>query len=222
MNDIQNNELDNEINNFNDEDEYPSRVTSVFVLIISLILIGMDLFSLYFSYNYLKESSRSVSDIVFEQCIKYDIINEMFFTIFATLIGISACLLSIIFILNLDLSTTKVIHGYIYFNYFIFGPFLLGASVLGFLNFTKVGFSCERNNPNYKNINISTIFFLLIIFVLGSLVVSGYSTYDIYIYFIESINFRRDGNILIGKLFWTFGRRNEDNNNRNELHERNE
>ena len=226
----------NDINNdFNgDEFDYPSRLTSIFVLVISLVLIGMDVLSLYYSYDYIKEASATTPDFIFEQCIKYRLVSEIFFTVFATLVGLSAALLAFLFILNLNLSASKLLHAFLYYNYFIFGPFLLGSSILGFLNFTKVGLTCEGDNPSTKTINLSMILCLIIIFLLGSVVTAAYTTLDIFTYFTDSIKFNKDGNFLIGKIFWkiAFARRREEldnlnnngniNNNGDIFHERNE
>ena len=68
----------NDINNdFNgDEFDYPSRLTSIFVLIISLVLIGMDVLSLYYSYDYIKEASKKLSSILSEEQDVFDNMPE--------------------------------------------------------------------------------------------------------------------------------------------------
>ena len=226
-------QLDN--NDFNGEDlDYPSRLTSTFVLLISLVLITMDVLSLYYSYDYIKEASITTPDFIFEQCIKYRLVSEIFFTVFATLVGFSAALLSFLFIINLNFAASKLLHAFVYYNCFIFGPFLLGCGILGFLNFGKVGLTCVGDNPKIKTINLSMILCLIIIFLLGSVVTAAYSTLDVFTYFTDSIKFNKDGNFLIGKIFWkiAFARRREEidniningniNNNGDVFHERNE
>ena len=50
--------------NINEEADEPGKITIFFVLLISLILVGMDFVSLYYSYNYLIESINTTTTVL--------------------------------------------------------------------------------------------------------------------------------------------------------------
>ena len=68
----------------NDEDN-SSRFAIKLVFFLSLLLVGMDILEIYFSYFSLIEYSKTLVPIVYTKCVKYPIITQMFFTTFATL-----------------------------------------------------------------------------------------------------------------------------------------
>ena len=104
----------------------------------------------------------SKSDSYYNQCNQSMIIAEIIFTVFATMVGISALILSIGFLINTDYFIEKFISCFVYFNYFIFGPFLLCTSIFGFINFSKIGYTCEIE-PNNISLNISMLICLIFI-----------------------------------------------------------
>ena len=79
------------------------KISAIFILIISIILIGMDFLSLYYSYRYLTFTSKRYSYLVFDKCIKYQSITEMFFTFFALLAAMSAALMALGITIGYDL-----------------------------------------------------------------------------------------------------------------------
>ena len=103
-NDITNNI---EENNMDDTSFDSEQVSAVFVLIIAIILIIMDILSLYYSYDYLLYASRRYPFEVFDRCIKYQSVTEIYFTLFAFMAAISACLMAIGIMLGYDIFFEK-------------------------------------------------------------------------------------------------------------------
>ena len=205
----------NDNNNLNDFDDGPNKTTILFVLISALSLVLLDIVSLWSSYNDLTYY-LSRSDSYYNQCNESMIVSEIIFTVFATMVGISATILSIGFLINTDYFLDKFLNCFVYFNYFIFGPFLLCTSIFGFINFNKIGYTCEYE-PKNVSLNISMLICLIFISTLGSIITVGFSTFNIFEYFQDSIKFTNDSDYILGKTFWKVAMPRIRN-----LHERNE
>ena len=197
------------------------RLSAIFILIISLILIGMDFLSLYYSYQYIITSSKRYSFLVFERCIKYQSIMEIFFTLFALLAAVSAALMALGITIGYDLFFEKFLVTFINYNYYVFGLLLLASSIVGLLNFNKVCYDCIGKNPNTHEFNLSTMICLILIAIIGGIITFIFSSLSSFEYVCDSIKFSKDGNYLLGKVFWKYvlSRNNERQNNN---HERNE
>ena len=218
VDDINNNE---EINNSEvDAQDNSEKISAFFVLIISLTLIFMDLLSFYYSYDYLLYASKKYSFEKFNQCIKYQSISEIYFTLFAFMAAISACLMSIGIILGYDLFFEKFLVTFLNFNYYVFGLLLLSSSVLGIINYDKICYDCIRKNPNNKEFNLSTLICLILIGSIGGIITFVFSSMSSFDYVCNCIRFSKDGNYYLGKAFWKYvlGRYNEGQN----IHERND
>jgi len=205
-NNLDNNNLDdinfnnNDNNNLNDFNDGPDKTTILFVLISALSLVLLDIFSLLSSYDDLTYY-LSRTDSYYKQCSESMVISEIIFTFFATMVGISATILSIGFLINTDYFLEKFLNSFVYFNYFIFGPFLLCASIYGFINFNKIGYTCEVDQRNVS-LNVSMLICLIFICTLGSIITVGFSTFNIFEYFQDSIKFTSDSDYILGKTFW--------------------
>ena len=89
-----------------------------------------------------------------------------------------------------------------YFNYFFFGPILFGVVVLCMRYGNEITFIYNKKEKinislDYKNIIIIFIY----IFISFSITIIFPFVYS-FSYFSNSINFKRYGNYLLGKLFW--------------------
>ena len=132
------------------------------VFVLSLILVTMDIFEIYFGYATLKELSVKFKPLVFEECVKYHILSQMLFTFFATSAGISALLMSLGLLVDYDFFSYKVADTFLYYNYMIFGPYLFAACVLGFNNFGAIVYNCESlEQTHMKTLNFSTLLALM-------------------------------------------------------------
>ena len=213
----------NHLNNIEHNDGHPDKLSIIFVLIASLSLFCLDIFSLINSYNYLTFYLLYKPNNSYNDCLENKIIAEIFFTIFATLAAISAIFLSLGFLINNEFFMGKLFGIYVYYNYFIFGPILLCTSIFGFINFKKIGYSCEEKSDEIS-INLSMIICLIAILTFGSVVTSGYSTVNMFEYIKDTIKFKSSCNYFLGKAFWKYAlSRNRNRNSHNIIfHERNE
>ena len=191
-------------------------ISGFFVLIISLILILMDIFGLYNSYEYLLNSSKKYPFETFDKCIKYQSLTEIYFTLFAFLAAISACLMSIGILLGYDIFFEKFLVTFLNFNYYVFGLLLLSSSLLGIINYNKICYDCIRKDPNIQEFNLSTFLCLILLSIIGGIITFVFSSINAFEYVCNCVKFSKDGNYLLGKAFWKYalGRNNEN------LHER--
>lgn len=181
-----------------------SRIALKIVFILSLILVSMDVMEIYFAYSQLIETSTTIDAIVFESCVKYHILSQMFFTAFATFAGISACIMSIGLVINFEFFAVKVMDTFLHFNYLIFGPYLFGSCLLGYYNFSKIAFNCDSKNINKTYLNFSTVLALFICILFSFIVTLGYSIFWSLRKFMYSIRFRPEGNYVLGRIFWRY------------------
>ena len=212
--------LQEEIND--DNPNSGEKLSAIFILIISLVLIGMDFLSLYYSYQYILSSSKRYSLLVFEKCIKYQTITEMYFTLFALLAAVSAALMALGISIGYDLFFEKFLVTFINFNYYVFGLLLLASSIVGLINYNKVCYDCIGKNPNTHEFNLSTMICLILIAIIGGIITFIFSSISSFEYVCDCIKFSKDGNYILGKALWgyVFSRNNERQNNNN--HERND
>jgi len=196
-----------------------SRVALKIVLVLSLLLVLMDFMEIYFSFLHLKEASLKFEFYVFENCIKFHILSQIVFTAFATFAGMSALIMSLGLLINYQYFSTKLIDTFMYWNYLIFGPYLLTACIIGYVNFGMVAFNCDPKDINQKYINFSTLLALVICFLLSIIITMLYSFLFAARKMLLSITFREGGWKLIGRLFWkyVFTRTNRPNLDRDNL-----
>jgi hypothetical protein len=227
LNDPQNtNTNENDLNNHNnDNDDYfefsniPQIKIIIIILFLSISLICLDIYSLYYSIEYLNFLFKFKNNDYFYQCTENQVLLEICFVIFATFIGISGLILSIGLLINNDYYLEKFFGSFIHYNYYLCGPFLLCSSIFGFINFHKIGYFCEFDQ-NYSSINYYILIGLIILLIIGSIITTGYSTVNVFEYFNDSIKFTSDANFFLGKAFWKFA--TSRNRNMSNYHERNE
>lgn len=205
-----------------DEEDDSSKSALKIVFVLSSVLVIMDLFEIYLSYCSIFDYSTELAPLVFEHCAKYHIVTQMFFTTFATLAGVSACIMSLGLLINEQFFATKLLDTFVYFNYYSFGPLLLGCSVLGFLFFNKISYNCDSENYNRKFLNISTVACICVAFIISFIISGAFSIFGSLDLFNNSIRFTPDGSYILGKVFWkyVFNRGNEvirGNSNLNEF-----
>ena len=215
-----------ENNNNMEVDDSPldsEKISAIFVLIIAIILMGMDILSLSYSYDYLIHSSKKYPFEVFDRCIKYQSITEIYFTLFAFMAAISACLMAMGIMLGYDLFFEKFLVTFLNFNYYVFGLLLLASSLTGLIYYNKICYDCIGKNPNKLEFNLSTMICLILIAVIGGIITFIFSSVNAFEYTCDCIKFSKDGNFLLGKAFWKFVLSRNNNNNDNQIvHERND
>ena len=177
-------------------------------MIISILLIAMDILEIYISLGNLHMAAEKFDADVFESCIKYHIISQMVFTFFALLAGISAFFLSLFLLFDNDFVVAKFYKTFLHWNHLVFGPYLLAATILGFVYFYEVSFNCDPRDLTRKYLNISTVMSMVICFLISALISVVFSFCYAVRKIMLSIRFRPGGWKFLGRYFWTYVRNN--------------
>ena len=196
-----NNNMNNNNNNNNN-----SREKQVFLIILFIVIISSfsNFYYFYRNVNFIKRAYISLPLNVFEECYLYQKYENLFVISFSIILGIDLILFSVIILLersfNLDL--LKIIHTIFYFNYLIFGPFLLGSLFLSLNYQDKLKYLCINNNPETKVKNFRYSFMFIFCIIFSSLITFfGSFNYEDQ-YFNNSIKLKPSGNYIIGIIFW--------------------
>ena len=223
---IEDNNNNNFENNEQDEEEINSPFASNFFFIILMIAF---LYYIIEEINYLIYSIPStfinnnmISDNVFEKCIKYQSIAN----IYTSLSFIIICLLfTFPFFLNYiqnEELIQKLLFVYIYYFCYFLGPLITGFSLLGLLFYKNICYYCINNNPNQLEFDFSLFLNITIFFLIGINVCIGFNSVDSHNYMQESIKFKDGSNYIIGKLFWLIAQKRRRSNINEEQNEQNE
>ena len=138
----------------------------------------------------------------FDSCIKWELYTKTAFAIFSLFGALSSLIISAFLIIDTNWFISKGMTSFLYFNYLVFGPYMLGFATLGIIKWTNVAYVCDKQNFNHKNISPANIFSLVSCFTLSlsiTVFVAIYKTMDI---FIQSITSKPGGSVVIRKIFW--------------------
>ena len=175
--------------------------TSLFLILITYFLYS-EIYSLYYFIIYFQNKINTTSDSVFERCIKYPSLNEIYKSILFLLIIIDLFLFMCIFEINNEELVSKIFYAFIHFNYYLFGPVLTGFSTLGLIFYDKICFYCLNDDPSIRNFDFSIFLVFLLSLFLGINILLGYNGLDTFNFLIESLGFKEGSNYFLGKLFW--------------------
>lgn len=198
------------LNNNNDES---STLAIKVVIIICIVLIMMDILELEMCLGNLKIASQKFDLEIFEKCIKYHIICQMVFTLFALFTGISALMLSFCLLFESQFLISKMYRPFLHWNHLIFGPYLLTASVLGFVYFRETCFNCDPKDLSRQYVNLSSVMSLVICFVISAIISVIFSFCHAVRKIMLSIRFRPGGWKFLGRYFWSYVRSNNHDDN---------
>ena len=188
----------------NENDIYAYNFTLKIIFVISFTLVILDCIQIFLIFDAIIKGYNKFPIEVFNECIKYQKIGDLFYSIFSLFSSLSATIISIGLIINLETFTNKFFHTFVYYNYIIFGPYLLISCFLSFYFYKDVAFTCSSQNYKKRLLNFSSVIcfffsfsFSLIVTIVGSFI------YNIKLV-MESINSDRNGNFILRKLFWEY------------------
>jgi hypothetical protein len=118
-------------------------VTILLLLIIALIFTFIEFLELNKLWLIWESSQKIIEINFFNNCVKYQILTKGIFTVFSLFISFSAVFLTFFIYISLDYFIDKVLGTFVYYNYFIFGPYLLAFSILGLLNWENFLYVCK-------------------------------------------------------------------------------
>ncbi len=188
-----------------DNSHTTSNFTLYLILTICLIFVSLDAYELYKTCESWNYSSSIFDQIFFDNCVKFQIMSKLIFTIFSFLAAVSSVLITSCILINIDFFMTKFLNTYVQMNIMIFGPYLLGLSILGFLHWEKIFYVCENviiNSQIKRNFSTTIFINLIACFIISTIVTISFAVYKSFDIYTNSITSRRDGSSLLKSIFW--------------------
>jgi hypothetical protein len=199
-----------------DSDSYNRALKLIFVL--SFILVLMDIGEVYLSYSEMTKAIRLYDTYTFKNCLQYHYITQMFFTSFATFAGLSACIMSFGLLIDYQFFSNKCIDTFFRWNYMIFGPYMFAVCMMGYYNFSDIVYVCDMKDRQKMYMNYSTLFALILCFVISFIITFAAAVIWGYYKFVQSIRYGPEGYRVVGRLFWNYIlSRPDDNMNQNAI-----
>jgi hypothetical protein len=190
------------------EDEDRGAFFTLFLLlIISFFLVLVDSLEMYNVINSWSYGVTILGDS-FESCVKWELYTKTAFGAFSLLGAISAFILTIFILIDSYWFAEKILHSFLWFNYLVFGPYMLGFCIIGFYNWSNVAYVCDKQNFKIKNVSPPNIFSLVGCFLVSFLVSILVGIFNTTFVYIDSILRKPRGYKLIRKLFWWYIFRN--------------
>ena len=191
------------------------------MMIICIVLVGIDsieLIRLSNDWSHIKAWSMTK----LEGCIRVELITKTAFAVFSLLSAIAALTLTIFLTINTELFLQKILAAYLNLVYAVFGPIMLGFTIIGLANWNDVAFTCDKTNPQNKIFSFGSAFSLIGCFILSLLITLTFVIYEVVNLYINSILGREDQNKILRTCFWWVVTRarpnitgNQQNNNNN-------
>jgi hypothetical protein len=179
--------------------------TLLLLLIVSLVLVTVDILEIYKliqSWPMLKLSP------VFDSCIKYELISRTVFASYSFLAASSAFMLAIGLLSGVNTFIDKYIDTFLYYNYLIFGPYMLTLSVLAIVYWNNTLFVCDKVNVEIKHFSFTNVFAVLLCLVISLFITISKAVYQVILLLQDSILKRGEGSAMLRKLFWFVALRN--------------
>ena len=99
----------------------------------------------------------------------------------------------------------KISMTLIYINYIYFGPILFFVILLCMKNGNEIFFYFDENTQGYNKLDYINIFFLFLMVSISFPLTFIFPPISMYVHFIHTLEFKRNGNFLLGHLFCFLG-----------------
>lgn len=191
-----------------------SNFTLYLMLIVAIMLVTVDTIELA-KIHKTWIIAMNFDMALFESCIKWDLITKTCFACFSLMAALSALILTMFLCFSIEFFINKILTTYIALNYFIFGPYMLCFTILGFVYWSDIAFSCDPRDPTVKFFSFSNVLSISACFLIALIVTLAMAFYEALTMIIKSVRRREGGNYILGSIFWWIvfrARANEDNN----------
>jgi hypothetical protein len=184
-------------------------ITNNFTFYILLLISGFFLFIDFYEFSRILvewKDALKMDKLLFEKCYQYKLIVNTLFSVFSTIASLSALTLTLLIVLNFNFFMEKLINTYLYFNFLVFGPYMLAFSVLGLIHSDKVLYTCDANmNKHFSNEIVFNLTGCMGFSIIVTLCVTLYCVVALYI---KSITRGEGGSRILSRaIYWIFYRR---------------
>jgi len=193
-----------------DENSFSNNIALYMFSLVSLILVSIDGIGLY-NISLQWQQSTTFTAVVFEDCLKWQLITKSCFTLFSFFSAFSSFVICICLVAEPKYFVNKLLPTYMYYNYFIFGPIMLALCICGIVNWDNIANVCRLDQDNafdrvFSFNNVLTLITCLIISLVITLLVVATKTVCLYV---DSLTNGPDGVSFIRKIvYWVVLRTN--------------
>jgi hypothetical protein len=196
------------------ESSFSSNFTLYLMLVVCVILLAVDSYELYkisISWSHIPKFDA----IIFNTCLKKDLLIKTIYSVFSCLAAICAFLLTLFLTVSIEYFLDKLLLAFLYFAYVIFGPLMLGFTIYGFIKWEEVVYVCNRKNFTDQIFSLSNAVSIIGCFIISLVVTLGVAIYESVLLYINSITRRESGSKILRSVFWWFIMRASPNSVRN-------
>lgn len=126
-------------------------VTMIFLFITALLFSLIEVSEMGRILLVWESCQKIFQQSFFESCFKYQLIAKGIFTSFILFISLSALLVSFFIVLSIEYFIEKLLYTFIYYNYIVFGPYMLVLSIFGLTNWDNLFYICQDLQSFEKN-----------------------------------------------------------------------
>lgn len=183
------------------ENSISNNFTIYLMLIVCLILLSVDSYELYrisFAWN----SVPKFDPVLFNTCIKKDLILKTVYSIFSFKAALAAFLLTLFITISVEFFIDKILTTFIQLVYIIFGPIMMGFCIVAFFNWDDVAYVCDRRNYAHQIFSISNVVSVIGCFIISLIITLASSVYETVVLYINSIVRRENESKILRAIFW--------------------
>ncbi len=123
-----------------------------FLCLIAFLFAILDFFELQKIYEnwlyYVKIYQENV--VILDKCIKFPFLLKSIFTLFSLFTSISAMIITFLVSINLNFFIEKFFLSFLYYNFYLFGPYMLFFSFYGIMNRDKIFLRCKNEENSFN------------------------------------------------------------------------
>jgi hypothetical protein len=189
------------------------------MLIICLILVsvdGIEIYRVILSWQFVP----NMNQLFYESCIKSELLTKTVFAVLSILSKLCALILTLSLIIDVEYFLNKMLPAYLNMVYSIFGPIMLGFSVIALLNWNDIVYICDKSDYREKYFSFGNAFSVVGCFVVSLFITITFAVYESVNLYIASILGREGQNKPLRSIFWWVVMRarpnlmnNQENNN---------
>ena len=193
-----------QINNIPNNHKY---LTSVIIIFLISFCALIEIKYSFKKINLIKEEYKTQDIISFKKGHFYKHCFDIFIYFTCIIIDINCFIIYIFYISQylFEHLLKKISMALIYINYIYFGPILFFVVLYSMKEGNNILFYFDEVTQQYAKLDYSNFFFLFLMVSISFPLTLVFPAISMYIYFLHTIEFKRNGNALLSYLFCYLG-----------------
>ena len=193
-----------QINNIPNNHKY---LTSVIIIFLISFCALIEIKYSFKKINLIKEEYKTQDIISFKKGHFYKHCFDIFIYFTCIIIDINCFIIYIFYISQylFEHLLKKISMALIYINYIYFGPILFFVVLYSMKEGNNIFFYFDEVTQQYAKLDYTNIFFLFLMVSISFPLTLVFPAISMYIYFLHTIEFKRNGNALLSYLFCYLG-----------------